>query len=240
MVSVTNPGLDPNWCGHHFSQANWYAFGRLAWNPQLSAEQIADEWVRQTFSNDARTVDTIRGMMMSSRETFVNYTMPLGLHHLIGGDHYAPMPGNARAPRSDWTAVYYHQAAADGIGFDRTKKGNKAVEQYFPPVCDRFDNLATCPEKFLLWFHRCTWDYRMKSGKTLWQELCEKYQQGAREAAALRVTWQSLAGRIDARRHQEVADRLAIQVADAAKWRDQILQYFQGFSKMPIPPPSRP
>lgn len=235
MVSVTNPGLDTNWCGHHFSQSNWYAFGRLAWNPELSAEKIADEWTRMTFTNDDKAVVVIRDLMMGSRETFVNYTMPLGLHHLIGGDHYAPQPWNDRAPRADWTATYYHKAAEDGIGFDRTKRGDHAVEQYFPPVCDTFNDTNTCPEKYLLWFHRCAWDYRMKSGKTLWDELCAKYQQGAEQAAVLQKTWQSLAGTIDSRRHKEVADRLAIQVADAAKWRDQILEYFGRFSKRPVP-----
>jgi alpha-glucuronidase len=236
IVSVVNPGLDTNWCGHHFSQANWYAFGRLAWNHQLSAEQIAEEWVRMTFTNDDPTVDAIRDMMMSSWETYVSYTMPLGLHHLIGFDHYAPMPENDTAPREDWNAVFYHRADADGIGFDRTKRGSKAVEQYFPPVCDLFDNLTTCPEKFLLWFHRCSWNYRMKSGKMLWEELCEKYYSGAEQASEMQGTWQSLAGRIDSRRHKEVADRLAIQVADSAKWRDHILQYFQQFSNIPITP----
>jgi len=235
MVSVTNPGLDTNWCGHHFSQSNWYAFGRFAWNPELSAEKIADEWTRMTFTNDDKAVVVIRDLMMGSRETFVNYTMPLGLHHLIGGDHYAPQPWNDRAPRADWTATYYHKAAEDGIGFDRTKRGDHAVEQYFPPVCDTFNDTNTCPEKYLLWFHRCAWDYRMKSGKTLWDELCAKYQQGAEQAAALQKTWQSLAGTIDSRRHKEVADRLAIQAADAAKWRDQILEYFGRFSKWPVP-----
>ena len=131
-----------------------------------------------TFTNDAKTVETIRTMMMGSREAFVNYTMPLGLHHLIGGDHYAPMPQNAKAPRADWTATYYHQASADGIGFDRTMKGNKAVGQYFPPVRDMFDNLATCPEEFLLWFHRCAWDYKLKSGKTLWDGLVREVSGG--------------------------------------------------------------
>jgi alpha-glucuronidase len=237
MVSVVNPGLDTNWCGHHFSQANWYAFGRLAWNHQLSAEQIAEEWVRMTFTNDDPTVHTICDMMMSSWETYVSYTMPLGLHHLIGFDHYAPMPENDTAPREDWTAVFYHRADADGIGFDRTKRGNKAVEQYFPPICDLFDNPATCPEKFLLWFHRCSWHYRMKSGKMLWQELCDKYYSGAEQASAMQDTWQSLAGRIDSRHHEEVADRLAIQAADSAKWRDHILRYFQQFNGMPITPP---
>jgi len=172
---------------------------------------------------------------MSSRETYVNYTMPLGLHHLIGGDHYAPMPWNDSAPRADWTATYYHQASADGIGFDRTKRGDRAVDQYFPPVCDLFEDIARCPEQYLLWFHRCAWDYRMKSGRSLWGELCAKYQQGAEHAAALQKTWHSLAGKIDTRRHREVGERLAIQVADSAKWRDQILEYFGRFSQRPIP-----
>jgi len=235
MVSVLNPGLDRNWCGHHFSQANWYASGRLAWNPELSAREIADEWTRMTFSNDPATIETIRTLMMGSREAFVNYTMPLGLHHLIGGNHYAPMPQNAKAPRADWTATYYHQASEDGIGFDRTMKGNKAVGQYFPPVRDMFDSLETCPETLLLWFHRCGWDYKLKSGHTLWDGLCEKFQEGAKQAVAMQATWASLAGKIDAQRHKEVADRLAIQVADAKTWSDQIVKYFQTFSKRPIP-----
>ena len=235
MVSVTNPGLDTNWCGHHFSQANWYAFGRLAWNPQLSAGKIAEEWTRMTFSNDNATVAVIRCMMMGSREAFVNYTMPLGLHHMIGGDHYAPQPWNDRAPRADWTAVYYHKASAEGIGFDRTKQGDGAVEQYFPPVCELFNDIQRCPEKYLLWFHRCGWDYRMKSGNILWDELCLKYGEGVKQATELQRTWEAQAGKIDARRHQEVADRLAIQVADSAKWREQILAYFGGFSKRPVP-----
>jgi len=235
MVSVTNPGLDTNWCGHHFSQSNWYAFGRLAWNPELSAQTIADEWTRMTFSNHEETAAVIRDMLMGSRETFVDYTMPLGLHHLIGGNHYAPMPWNNRAPRADWTATYYHQASEEGIGFDRTRNGSKAVEQYFPSVCDMFNDITRCPEKLLLWFHRCAWDYRMKSGRTLWNELCGKYYQGAQQAAALQQTWQSLDGKIDARRHKEVTERLDIQVTDAAKWRDQILAYFGRFSQRPVP-----
>jgi alpha-glucuronidase len=234
MVAVTNPGTDTNWCGHHFSQSNWYAFGRLAWNPELSARQIADEWTRMTFGNEAKTVDIIRDLMMGSRETFVNYTMPLGLHHMIGGDHYAPQPWNDRAARTDWTAVYYHQSSTEGIGFDRTKKGDHAVEQYFPPVCETFDDISQCPEKFLLWFHRCPWDYKTKSGKILWDALCAKYFEGTKQAEAMQATWASLAGKIDPRRHKEVAERLAIQVADANKWREQILKYFAGFSKRPI------
>jgi alpha-glucuronidase len=150
------------------------------------------------------------------------------------------MPWNATAPRIDWTAIYYHRASEQGIGFDRTKHGDRAVEQYFPQVCDMFDSLELCPEKLLLWFHRCAWDYRMKSGNILWDELCAKYQAGVAGAAALQKTWQTLAGKVDARRHQEVADRLAIQAADSAKWRVQILQYFATFSKRPIPPLSFP
>jgi alpha-glucuronidase len=230
MAGVLNTGSDPNWCGHDFSQSNWYAYGRLAWDPELRAEAIAEEWVRQTWTNDAAAVTTITDMMMGSRETFVNYTMPLGLHHLIGGDHYAPMPQNDRAARRDWTAVYYHQAASDGIGFDRTRKGDKAVEQYFPPVRDRFDNVTTCPEIYLLWFHRLPWDYRMKSGRTLWEELCGKYYLGARQAAEFGKTWEGLSGKVDPQRHQAVAAKLAIQATHAAQWRDQILGYFQRFS----------
>lgn len=238
IASVVNPGLDRNWCGHHFSQSNWYASGRMAWNPELGADQVADEWTRMTFGNTPATVRTIRDLMMGSRETFVNYTMPIGLHHLIGGDHYAPMPQNAKAQRADWTATYYHQASADAVGFDRTMRGNQAVGQYFPPVRDMFDNVATCPERELLWFHRLPWTHKMKSGRTLWDELVAKYYQGAADAVKMQATWQSLAGQVDAQRHKEVAERLVIQVQHAAEWRDQILQYFQTFSKLPINPPT--
>jgi len=236
MASVVNPGLDRNWCGHHVSQANWYASGRLAWNPELPARQIAEEWTRATFGTDTTVVRALVPMLMGSRETFVRYTMPLGLHHLIGGDHYAPMPENAKAPRDDWTAVYYHQASTDGIGFDRTMRGNKAVAQYFPPVCALFDDRERCPEMFLLWFHRCPWDYRLDSGATLWDALCAAYQQGAREAVALQQDWAALAPHIDAQRHAEVAARLVVQVQDAAAWSAHILRYFQAFSQRPIPP----
>ncbi|MGD0464424.1 MAG: alpha-glucuronidase family glycosyl hydrolase [Tepidisphaeraceae bacterium] len=234
IVAVANTGTDANWCGHDFSQANWYAFGRLAWDHEIPAEHIAEEWVHMTFTNDPSAVDVIRDMMLSSRETYVNYTMPLGLHHLIGGDHYAPMPWNGDAPQRDWTATYYHRADAKGIGVDRTRRGDNAVSQYFPPVRDEFDDLARCPERFLLWFHRVAWDYKMRSGKTLWQELCDKYYQGHRQALAMQATWKSLAEKIDPDRHLAVSKRLEIQVADAAKWRDTCLQYFQRFGGMPI------
>ena len=232
---MLNPGLDIR---VRFAFAIQLVRPAILPGIELTALQIADEWTRMTFTNDPKTVETIRGMMMTSREAFVNYTMPLGLHHLIGGNHYAPMPQNAKAPRADWTATYYHQASAEGIGFDRTMKGNKAVGQYFPPVRDLFDSLETCPEMFLLWFHRCAWDYKTKSGKPLWNALCDKYDEGARQAAALQSTWQALSDRIDPQRHKEVAEHLAIQVDDAVKWRDQILQYFQQFSKREIVKPA--
>jgi alpha-glucuronidase len=238
MASVTNPGLDRNWMGHHFSQANWYAAGRMSWNPELGAEAIADEWTKMTWSADPKTVRTIRDLMMLSREAYVNYTMPLGFHHLIGGNHYAPMPQNAGGQRPDWTAVYYHQATQDAVGFDRTMKGNKAVGQYFPPARDMFDSLATCPDKYLLWFHRLPWDHKMKSGKTLWTEICEHYYLGVRQAQQIQATWTSLSGQVDPQRHKEVADRLVIQVTDAAAWRDQILGYFSGINKLPIVKPA--
>ena len=237
MAGVTNPGLDANWCGHHFSQANWYAFARLAWNYELSAEAIADEWIRLTFTNDQETVDAIRDMMMRSHEIFVSYTMPYGLHHLIGGNHYAPMPEVARSRRPDWTATYYHQAAEDGVGFDRTSAGSNNVGQYHPPVRDMFASVEDCPEKYLLWFHHLPWDHKMDSGRTLWNELCATYHQGARDAAGLRATWASLEGKIDPQRHREVMERLDEQVEHAAQWRDHILGYFQQFSGQEIVDP---
>ncbi len=236
IAGVLNPGLDANWTGHHFSQANWYALGRMAWNPKLSARAIAEEWTRMTFTSDAAVVKTIvDDIMMPSREAFLNYTMPLGLHHLIGGDHYAPMPQNSGGPRRDWTAVYYHQADKEGIGFDRTRKGDGYVDQYFKPLSDMFDSLETCPEQYLLWFHHLPWDYKMKSGKTLWTELVEHYDKGVTGARAMRKTWAGLADKIDARRHKEVSDRLAVQVADALSWRNRILQYFANINGLPVP-----
>jgi alpha-glucuronidase len=236
VAAVSNTGSDTNWCGHDFSQANWYAFGRLAWDHEIPAAHIAEEWVHMTFTNDPGAVDVIRDMMLSSRETYLNYTMPLGLHHLIGGDHYAPMPWNDAEPRRDWTATYYHRGDKAGIGVDRGRRGDNAVGQYFPPIADEFDDVSRCPEKLLLWFHRVRWDYKMRSGKTLWQELCGKYYLGHRQATALQATWKSLAGKIDPDRHRAVSERLEIQVADAGKWRDACLKYFQGFSGMAIEP----
>jgi len=219
MCAVANTGSQINWCGHHFAQANWYAFGRLAWDHALPAEHIADEWARMTFTNDPQALETIRRMMLSSWETFVSYSMPLGLHHLIGGDHYSPKPWNAKEPRADWTATYYHKADRIGVGFNRTMRGDRAVDQYFPPVRDQFDSLDTCPEKFLLWFHRLPWDQKMRSGRTLWEEICYQYRSGAEGAKQLQEMWKSLEGKIDSQRFEEVSAKLAIQTSDAAEWR---------------------
>jgi len=235
IAGVANTGSDTNWTGHHFAQANWYAFGRIAWDPNLTPEQIADEWLAMTFTTDAATRRTLREMMLASWDALIDYSMPLGLHHLIAGDHYAPAPWNATEPREDWTAVYYHRADEKGVGFDRTRRGSNAVGQYFPPLRDRFDDVATCPESLLLWFHRVPWDHRMSSGRTLWDELCFRYHDGAEAAQRMAATWDSLAGKIDPQRHREVAERLKVQVEHAGAWRDQCVAYFQRFSKRPVP-----
>jgi len=228
IAGVSNVGSDTNWCGHLFAQANWYAFGRLAWDPDLSADQIADEWIRQTLTTDARSVASIKSMMLPSWEMFVSYSEPLGLHHWVAGDHYAPQPWHAKDVRPEFTATYYHHADSQGIGFDRTAKtGSGATTQYASPLREQLENVQTCPEKYLLWFHHVPWDFRMKSGRTLWQELCADYDRGAQQAKAMEATWASLSDRIDPQRHREVAERLAIQARDAAAWRDQCINYFQ-------------
>ena len=232
IAGVANTGSDVNWTGHHFGQANWYAYGRLAWNPDLDAGEIADEWIAMTWGHAVRS--TLRPLMLESREIYVDYTMPLGLHHLIGGDHYAPMPENPDPRRADWSAIYYHRADAAGIGFDRTRKGSNAVDQYRPPLGDRFNDPATCPEKFLLWFHRLPWDYRMSSGRTLWEEIVRHYHAGADRARTMVSRWQTLRGQIDDERYQAVLSKLQQQADDAAAWRDHCLKYFQQFSQRSI------
>jgi alpha-glucuronidase len=236
MAGVANTGDDPNWTGHHFAQANWYAFGRLAWNANLTSETVAGEWTRMTWGHAPEVVSTIGSMLADSRETFVNYTMPLGLHHLIGGDHYAPMPENPDPRRADWSAIYYHRADERAIGFDRTASGSNAVGQYFPPLPGRWGDPATVPEQLLLWFHRLPWDHRLKSGRTLWEELVEHYTRGAEGAKSLEARWQTLKGRVDDERFAAVAAKLRQQSEDAAAWRDKCLRYFQQFSKRPMSP----
>ncbi|HEU4390441.1 MAG TPA: alpha-glucuronidase family glycosyl hydrolase, partial [Blastocatellia bacterium] len=236
MAGVANTGSDRNWCGHHFLQSNWYAFGRLAWNPGLESRQIADEWIRMTFTNDANAVRAITRIMLDSHEALVDYMTPLGLHHIMwGGHHYGPAPWWDKEARDDWNPVYYHRADERGLGFDRTSAGSNTVSQYHPEVRDRFASLSTCPEKFLLWFHHVPWDYRMRSGRTLWDELALDYQHGVDWVGATRREWDRLAGVIDKQRHGDVANKLAIQERDARWWRDAVLLYFQGFSKRPLP-----
>lgn len=238
IAGVANTGTDRNWTGHLLAQANWYAFGRLAWDHALASEEIADEWTRLTFGPDATVVSTINKMLLGSREIVVNYSMPLGLTHIMAeGHHYGPGPwvDLKGAGRPDWTAVYYHKAAADGIGFDRTATGSNALAQYAPEWQKLWGNLETCPENLLLWFHRVPWDYKMKSGRPLWDELCLRYQQGVDEVRTLRRDWDSLKARIDDERFTHVAQRLARQEKEAVNWRDACLLYFQQFSKRPLP-----
>ncbi len=236
IAGVANTGRDANWCGHDFAQANWYAFGRLAWDPGLTSEAIADEWIRMTWSEAPDVVAAIRDVMMRSREAFVGYAMPLGLHHLIGGDHYAPMPENTDPRRSDWSATTYHRADAAGIGYDRTRAGSGAVEQYRSPLREQWADPATVPETLLLWFHHVPWDRSLRSGRTLWDELVRHYTQGAEEARTFVERWQALQGKVDEDRHRAVLARLRQQATDAALWRDKCLRYFQAFSGRPLAP----
>lgn len=236
MAGVANIGSDRNWSGSHFDQANWFAFGRLAWDPYLDPEAIAREWVKMTFSTDPGFVDPVVAMMMGSREAVVDYMTPLGLHHLMGrGHHYGPAPWVEGGPRADWTSVYYHRADAKGIGFDRSASGSNAVAQYAPPVAAQFGDLATVPEEFLLWFHHVPWDHRMASGNTLWDELVLRYGRGVDYVAGMRRTWDGLAGKVDPERHAQVAAFLAIQEKEAQWWRDASIAYFQTFSKRSLP-----
>ncbi|HEX6040767.1 alpha-glucuronidase family glycosyl hydrolase [Longimicrobium sp.] len=244
IAGVANTGTDRDWTGHPFHQANWYAFGRLAWDPALSSAGIADEWIRMTFTDDPAFVAPVRRMMLGSREVAVNYMTPLGLHHIMARDHhYGPGPW-VTGGRADWTSVYYHRADTLGIGFDRTPTGSNAVSQYFAPVRDRFADRRTVGDSLLLWFHRVGWDERMASGRTLWEELVHRYSAGVDSVRAMRRTWDALAGRIDGERHAAVAQRLATQERVARWWRDASLLYFQQFAGKPIPPqyerPARP
>jgi len=236
VAGVSNIGADRNWTGSQFDQANWYVFGRLAWNPSLSSRAIAEEWTRMTFTNEPRFVGKVVDMMMSSRETVVDYMTPLGLHHLMGrSHHYGPGPWVDGGPRADWTSVYYHRADERGIGFDRSASGSKAVEQYAPQVAAEFGSIDRVPEKLLLWFHHVPWDHRMSSGRILWDELVYRYSRGVDGVSAMRKTWAGLAPYVDAERHAQVAAFLGIQEKEARWWRDASIAYFQTFSKRPLP-----
>lgn len=240
ISGVANIGDDANWCGHPFSQANWYAFGRLAWNPSLSAEEIAHEWLVQTYENqDEKFTKPVEMMMMTSREACVNYMMPLGLHHIFKFDHhYGPEPdGFIASYPLEWCPVYYHKADAKGIGFDRSSKGTDAVGQYPEPYRSLYDNIETCPEEYLLWFHHVAWDYKMKSGSTLWQELCMKYNMGVAMVEVYRDFWHTSAKQYMKGHEQEwqhTDSLLNVQLENAKEWRETCLKYFQTFSKMDI------
>lgn len=240
ISGVANIGDNANWCGHPFSQANWYAFGRLAWNPSLTAEEIAHEWLVQTYENqDEKFTKPVEMMMMTSREACVNYMMPLGLHHIFKFDHhYGPEPdGFIASYPLEWCPVYYHKADAQGVGFDRSSKGTDAVGQYPEPYRSLYDNIATCPEEYLLWFHHVPWTYKMKSGSTLWQELCMKYNMGVAMVEVYRDFWHTSAKQYMKGHEQEwqhTDSLLNVQLENAKEWRNTCLKYFQTFSKMKI------
>ena len=231
IAGVANIGLDKNWCGHHFSQANWYAFGRLAWNPTLTSEQIAKEWLDQTFNISNN--ETLKSMMLRSREACVDYMMPIGLHHIFAFDeHYGPEPNGFIAQYPiEWCPVYYHKANNDSIGFDRTHTGSNATAQYREPYCTLYDNINTCPERYLLWFHRVPWTYRLKSGRTVYEEMQYRYTRGVNEVEDFIRVWNEAKPYIDDQRWQEVDARLQHQLENAKEWRKVCLDYFGSFTK---------
>ncbi len=236
MAGVANIGNDINWTGHPFAQANWYALGRLAWDHELSSAQIADEWLRSTFSNKSSFISPVKKLMLSSRDIMVNYMTPLGLHHIMGnGHHYGPAPWTNRASRADWDPVYYHRADSIAIGFDRTSSGSNALAQYAPEVRKLYENVNTCPEDYLLWFHRVPWTHKMRSGRNLWDELCYKYYSAVDSVRQMQQTWNAQRANIDQERFEQVKMLLSIQEQEAVWWRDACLLYFQSFSKRPIP-----
>ncbi len=237
IAGVANIGRDTNWTGHHFAQANWYAYGRLAWDHTLRADEIGQEWLKMTFSNDSAFIDPTLNIMMRSREAVVNYMTPLGLHHLMGwSHHHGPEPWTEiEGARPDWLPKYYHNASESGIGFDRSESGSNAVEQYEEPLASMYNNPKTCPENLILWFHHLPWDYTMSSGLSLWDELCYHYYDGVEEVRLMQKKWDRMQGMIDEERFEHVRHKLKIQSREAEWWRDACLLYFQTFSKMPIP-----
>lgn len=246
FAAVANTGRDPLWCGQVFAQANWYAYGRLAWDPSLSSEQIADEWIRGTFRRpwwctqrrfDAEFIEPVKNMMLASREMVVDYMMPLGLHHIFAGEHhYGPEPWYApEGCRPDWTPPYYHKASTEGIGFDRTMDGSANVAQYPQPLRGQYDDVAECPENLLLWFHHLPWTYTMKSGRSLWDELCLHYDKGCNQALENLQLWDSLRKYVEKDIWESVKNTLTTQEEDARWWRDACLKYFKEFSGMDLP-----
>ncbi|XOU68679.1 alpha-glucuronidase family glycosyl hydrolase [Sphingomonas sp. VDB2] len=236
IAGVANIGVDRDWSGSIFNQADWYAFGRLAWDTSLSAETIAKEWAEMTFSPDPKVVQPVVRMMMGSREAAVDYMTPLGLAHVMDtGHHYGPGPWVSELARPEWNPVYYHKADATGIGFDRTKTGSNAVSQYAAPLAKLFGSVKTTPERDLLWFHHVPWDYRLKSGETLWNGLVHHYEAGVNYVADMQTTWASLKPYVDAERYAQTETFLTIQHREALWWRDASIAYFQSVSQRPLP-----
>ncbi|MEY4660937.1 MAG: hypothetical protein RLZZ42_889, partial [Bacteroidota bacterium] len=236
IAGVANIGNDRNWTGHLFGQANWYAFGRLAWNPNLSPEAIAEEWIRQTFNNSPAVIQPVKKIMLGSHEALVNYMTPLGLAHIMGnGHHYGPLPWGNTLGRPDWNPIYYHRADSFGIGFNRTASGTNALAQYDGSIRKQWEDSNSCDEKYLLWFHHVSWQHKMKSGKSLWQELTDHYYQGVNDMRKMKAEWSGLQKNIDPERFNHVSMLLGIQEKEAVWWRNACLLYFQTFSKMPIP-----
>ena len=237
IAGVANIGRDANWCGHDFAQSSWYAFGRLAWNADLSSEEIAREWLQQTFSTEEEFVEPVLDMMMTSREAAVDYMMPLGIHHIFAGTHhYGPEPWYApEGLRADWLPKYYHQAGTDGIGFDRTRNGSGNVDQYHEPLASTYNNLGTCPEELLLWFHHIPWTHKMSSGRIFWDEMCHRYDRGIQKVREYQKVWEEARPYVDGERWEAVNAKLAIQESDARWWRDACVQYFGEFSGLPVP-----
>ncbi len=238
MAGVSNIGTDINWTGHLFGQANWYALGRLAWNHELSSEDIAKEWIRMSFSTDPSLVSDLTQMMLASREILVNYMNPIGLHHIMAtGHHYGPGPWVSNLNRPEWNPTYYHRADSIGIGFNRTATGSDALSQYHPDAAKKWSDPATCPDIDLLWFHYLPWNYTMKSGRTLWNELCYRYNLGVDSVSWMQTVWNRQQSKLDAQRFEQVKMLLNIQHQEAKWWRDACLLYFQSFSRLPIPAP---
>jgi alpha-glucuronidase len=236
IAGVSNIGDDRTWTGHPFAQSNWYAYGKLAWDHSVSSEKIAEEWIRMSFSNDAAFINTTKTMMLSSRETMVDYMTPIGLHHIMGdGHHFGPSPWSNRLGREDWNPVYYHKADSIGVGFPRNSKGTNALEQYAPEVRKKYETLADCPDEYLLWFHHVNWDHKMRSGRTLWEELCKKYYEGVEEVRAMQKTWEGLKASVDEERFNHIKMLLAVQETEAVWWRNACLLYFSTFARKPIP-----
>ncbi|MBK9508911.1 MAG: alpha-glucuronidase [Cytophagaceae bacterium] len=238
MVGVANTGSDRNWTGHPMAQANWYTMGRMAWNPEITSEKIADEWVKMTFRSDAKSTSAIKKLMMESREIYTNYTNPLGVHHVMGeSHHFGPEPWVEKAPRPDWTALYYHRADSVGIGFDRTEKGSNSLAQYHPELRAKYSDIDKIQPEFLLWFHHAPWGKKLSTGRSVWDEMVNRYYEGVKSVEKMNSEWQGLRGKIDRETFENVESRLKTQLKEAYWWRDASVLYFQKFSKMPVSSP---